>query len=53
MAATGPLGLDFNAVISLAALGGPMTAMGGALFALALPEADALASMGLRRRSEE
>ena len=47
------MGLDFNAVIGLAALGGPMSPEGGALFNLALPEADAMVIKGLRRGGEE
>lgn len=53
MSPAGVLGLDFPAVIALAALGGPMTAEGGALFAIALPEADAAAVKGLRKGDDE
>lgn len=49
MSPVGVLGLDFPAVIAVAALGGPLSPEGGALFALALPEADAAAVKGLRR----
>lgn len=53
MSATGPLGLDFNAVIALAALGGPMSLGGAALFGLVLPEADAIVMKAFRKGGDE
>ncbi len=48
----GVLGLDFNAVIGMAGLAGPVTPEVGALLAMALPEVDAAIVQALRKGNE-